>query len=233
METRESSDDKKKKLLREHVYTSIKNSIITGEREPRSRLIEERLAEDMGTSRTPVREAFQKLEKEGLIYTRSQHGFAVKGVSLEEVEEIFGLRSVLEAYAGFLATSRITQGELNTLEEIIRKEDECLTHIDAEEFIRLDQEFHDVLHRAAKSPRLYALLQDLKDSMHRYRVIILRYHRKHSAAVEDHRKIVAEIRAGNAKQVEKLIRMHMTRGEDLIKKKIGAITQRGAYPLTL
>ena len=120
METRESSDDKEK-LFWEHVYGSIKNSIITGEREPHSRLIEERLAEDMGTSRTPVREAFQKLEKEGLIYMRPQHGFAVKGVSVEEVEEIFGLRSVLEGYAGFLATSRITRGELNTLEEGYRK----------------------------------------------------------------------------------------------------------------
>ena len=224
METRESSDDKKKRLLTEHVYTSIKNSIITGEREPRSRLIEERLAEDMGTSRTPVREALQKLEKEGLIYTRSQHGFAVKGVSLEEVEEIFGLRSVLEAYAGFLATSRITQGELKTLEEIIRREDECLTHKDAEEFIWLDEEFHDVLHRAAKSSRLYALLHDLKDFMHRYRVIILRYHKRPGVAVEDHRKMVAAIKARNAKQVEKLIRKHMTRGEDLLKKKIRAVT---------
>ena len=224
METRESSDDKKKRLLTEHVYTSIKNSIITGEREPHSRLIEERLAEDMGTSRTPVREAFQKLEKEGLIYKRPQHGFAVKGVSLQEVEEIFGLRSVLEGYAGFLATSRITQGELKTLEEIIRREDECLTHRDAEEFIRLDHQFHDVLHRAAKSSRLYALLHDLNDSMHRYRVIILRYHKRPGLAVEDHKKMVAGIKARNAKQVEKLIRKHMTRGKDLIKKKIRAVT---------
>jgi DNA-binding GntR family transcriptional regulator len=224
METRESSDDKKKRLLGEHVYASIKNSIITGEREPHSRLIEERLAKDMGTSRTPVREAFQRLEKEGLIYMRPQHGFAVKGVSVEEVEEIFGLRSVLEGYAGFLATSRITQGELNTLEEVITREDDCLTHMNNEEFIRLDQEFHDVLHRAAKSPRLYALLQNLKDSMHRYRVIILRYHKRPGVAVDDHRKMVAGIRARNAQQVERLIRTHMSRGEDLIKKKIRAVT---------
>ena len=110
------------------------------------------------------------------------------------------------------------------MRRVIGREDDCLTYMNNEEFIRLDQEFHDVLNRAAKSPRLYALLQNLKDSMHRFRVIILHYYRKHSAAVEDHRRMVAGIRARNAQQVERLIRTHMTRGEDLIKKKIRAVT---------
>ncbi len=104
MKTRGSGEErkrKKKRLLREHVYGGIKNAIISGEFEPGKRLIEERLAEDMKTSRTPVREAIQKLEKEGLIQRLSRGGFSVKGVSEEEVEEVFGLREVLEGYAGF------------------------------------------------------------------------------------------------------------------------------------
>ena len=112
MSKKENVEDRKKKkkrLLREHVYVSIKNAIIGGDFEPGKRLIEEKLAEDMKTSRTPVREAIQKLEKEGLIYRLPRGGFAVKGVTEEEVDEVFGLRGILEGYAGFLATERMEE----------------------------------------------------------------------------------------------------------------------------
>ncbi|MGD0228804.1 MAG: GntR family transcriptional regulator [Syntrophorhabdales bacterium] len=223
MNDKRSGDDrkrKKKKLLREQVYSGIKNSIISGEFEPGRRLIEERLAEDMKTSRTPVREAIQKLEKEGLIYRLPRGGFAVKGVSEDEIEEVFGLRAVLEGYAGYLATARIKEEELKSLEEIIGMEEAILHDMDIEEFIRLDGEFHDNLYRAAKNNRLHGLLNDLRDYMYRYRMIILRYGRKAALAVQDHKDMIASIRAKNARQVEKLVRKHMGRGKDIIKKKI-------------
>jgi DNA-binding GntR family transcriptional regulator len=211
---------KKKKLLREQVYTSIKGAIIGGEFEPGRRLIEEKLAEDMKTSRTPVREAIQKLEKEGLIYRLPRGGFAVKGVSEDEVEEVFGLRGILEGYAGYLATARMNEEELKALEDVIAKEEQCLLNMNPEEFIRLDGEFHDILYKASKNNRLYGLLNDLRDYMYRYRVIILRYQRKPQLAIQDHKEMVSSIRSKNARQVEKLVRKHMTRGKEVIKKKI-------------
>ncbi len=216
----ENQRRKKKNLLREQVYGGIKNAIISGEFEPNRRLIEEKLAEDMKTSRTPVREAIQKLEKEGLIYRLPRGGFAVKAVSEGEVDEVFGLRGILEGYAGFLATARIDEEELAALEDIIRKEETCLQDMNVDEFIRLDGEFHDVLYRASKNNRLYTLLNDLRDYMFRYRVIILRYQRKPHLAVQDHKEMVSSMKARNARQVEKLVRKHMTRGKDVIKKKI-------------
>ena len=223
MDTTDNREDTKKRLLKERIYTGIKNSIITGELEPRTRLIEESLAEAMQASRTPVREAFQKLEKEGLIYRRPRGGYAVKGVAEEEVDEIFGLRSVLEGYAGFLAASRITREELKSLKDIVRQEQACLKNMHAEEFIELDTQFHDVLHRAAKNSRLYTLLQGLRDYTYRYRVIILRYHPNPGVAVEDHKKMVQCMKARNARQIETLIRRHMNRGKNLIKRKLRQI----------
>jgi DNA-binding GntR family transcriptional regulator len=223
MNKKENADDrkrKKKRLLREHVYAGIKNAIIGGDFEPGKRLIEEKLAEDMKTSRTPVREAIQKLEKEGLIYRLPRGGFAVKGVTEEEVDEVFGLRGILEGYAGFLATERMEEEELKSLEDIIVLEEECLRNMNADEFIRLDSEFHDVLYKAAKNNRLYNLLNDLRDYMYRYRVIIQRYQRKPQLAVQDHREMLSSMRNKNARQVEKLVRKHMTRGKEIIKKKI-------------
>jgi DNA-binding GntR family transcriptional regulator len=223
MNSKANSEDrkkKKKKLLREQVYASIKNAIIGGEFEPGKRLIEEKLAEDMNTSRTPVREAIQKLEKEGLIYRLPRGGFAVKGVSEEEVEEVFGIRGILEGYAGYLATARMNIEELKALEDIISREEMCLQNMNNEEFIELDGEFHDILYKAAKNNRLYGLLNDLRDYMYRYRVIILRYQRKPQLAIQDHKEMVSSIKNKNARQVEKLVRKHMTRGKDIIKKKI-------------
>ena len=223
MNKKENAEDrrkKKKRLLREQVYVAIKGAIIGGEFDPGRRLIEEKLAEDMKTSRTPVREAIQKLEKEGLIYRLPRGGFAVKGVTEEEVEEVFGLRGVLEGYAGFLATERMDENELASLEKIIALEEACLLDMNTEEFIRLDGEFHDVLYRAAKNTRLYNLLHDLRDYIYRYRVIIMRYQRKPSLAVKDHKEMVNSIKSKSAKQVEKLVRKHMTRGKEVIKKKI-------------
>jgi DNA-binding GntR family transcriptional regulator len=211
---------KKKRLLREQVYNNIKNAIINGNFESNRRLIEERLAEDMATSRTPVREAIQKLEKEGLIFRLPRGGFAVKGVTEEEVEEVLGLRSVLEGYAGYLATSRINDEELKALEDIVRREENVLSDLKPDGFIQLDAEFHDILYKAAKNKRLYTLLNDLRDYMYRYRVIILRYQRKPHLAVRDHKEMVAWMKAKNGRQVEKLVRKHIIRGKDIIKKKI-------------
>jgi DNA-binding GntR family transcriptional regulator len=220
VKTKNSPSTKKKRLLREHVYKSIKNAVISGDLEPNRRLIEEKLAEEMETSRTPVREAIQKLEKEGLIYRLPRGGFAVKGITEDELEEVFGLRSVLEGYAGYLATTRILPDEFKTLDQIVSEEEECLKKMNADDFIRLDGEFHDVLYRAAKNVRLYTLLNDLRDYMYRYRIIILRYQRKHHLAVEDHKNLLSWLKAKNGKQVEKLLRKHMIRGKDIIKRKI-------------
>jgi DNA-binding GntR family transcriptional regulator len=220
MDMADSREKRKKKFLRDRVYTGIKNSIISGELEPRKRLIEETLAEAMQASRTPVREAFRKLEEEGLVYRRPRGGYAVKGLTEDEVDEIFGLRSILEGYAGFLAASRITRDELKGLKDIVRQQEACLKEMDTEKFIELDAQFHDALHRTAKNQRLYTLLQGLKDHMYRYRVIILRYHPKPGVAVEDHKKLVQGLEARKARQAESLIRKHMTRGEKLIKRKL-------------
>ncbi|MGA2109840.1 MAG: GntR family transcriptional regulator, partial [Syntrophorhabdales bacterium] len=105
--TSREKPSKKDGRLRDQAYASIKNAIITAQLEPNRRLIEETIAADMGTSRTPVREALQKLEKEGLILRRPQTGFVVKGIAEEEVEDILDLQCLLEGHAGRLAASRI------------------------------------------------------------------------------------------------------------------------------
>lgn len=230
--TGRKNSNKKSEVLRDRAYASIKNAIITARLEPNRRLVEETLAADIGVSRTPVREALQKLEKEGLIFKLTNAGFAVKGVSEEEVEEILGLQCVLEAYAGRLATESITEKEMRSLNDIIARQEECLADANTEKFIRLDSEFHDAIHRAAKNTRLYELAQNLRDCMDRYRVIVFcSSHAKLSLSVKDHKQIVSLMRTKNARRIEKLISRHISRGKNVIKKKIGSQREeRPRYP---
>ena len=208
---------KKKGPLSDHVYRSIKDAIITAQRKPYERLIEEAIAADLGTSRTPVREALQKLEKEGLIFRRPENGFAVKGVAEEEVEDILDLQCLLEGYAGRLAASRITDDELRSLNDLVSRQEDCS---DTETFIRLDGEFHDALHRAAKNARLYDLVQGLRDSIDRYRIIVFRSQARLHLSVKDHKELVSLMKTKNGRKIEKLIRTHLIRGKHIIKKTI-------------
>jgi DNA-binding GntR family transcriptional regulator len=211
---------KKVRPLRDRVYASIKNAIITAQLKPNQRVVEERMAADIGSSRTPVREALQKLEREGLIFRPPRTGFVVKGVTEEEVEDILDLQCVLEGYAGRLATQRITKDEITHLDDLIKRQEECVMNADTEMFIGLDAEFHDTLHRAAKHARLYDLVQGLRDCMDRYRVIIFRSHAKLYLSIKDHKEVVSLMKTKNARQIEKLIGKHMVRGKNIIKNKI-------------
>jgi DNA-binding GntR family transcriptional regulator len=211
---------KKVRPLRDRVYASIKNAIITAQLKPNQRVVEERMAADIGSSRTPVREALQKLEREGLIFRPPRTGFVVKGVTEEEVEDILDLQCVLEGYAGRLATQRITKDEITHLDDLIKRQEECVMNADTEMFIGLDGEFHDTLHRAAKHARLYDLVQGLRDCMDRYRVIIFRSHAKLYLSIKDHKEVVSLMKTKNARQIEKLIGKHMVRGKNIIKNKI-------------
>jgi DNA-binding GntR family transcriptional regulator len=211
---------RKGRFLREQVYKSLKASMLNGVLPPNKRLIEERLAEEMGTSRTPVREAIQKLEKEGLIHKLPKGGFAVSTITDEDIEEVFGIRSVLEGYAGYLATSRATDDDIRSLEETVQQEEECLRRKDTEEIIRLNTEFHDRLYKAAKSSKLYSIINDLRDYIYRYRIIIFRYEGMAEISIKDHKDMIGLMKAKNARQVEKLVRKHIIRGGELVKKKM-------------
>ncbi|NLW36834.1 MAG: GntR family transcriptional regulator [Syntrophorhabdus aromaticivorans] len=217
---------RKDKFLREQVYRKLRESILNIALEPNKRLIEEKLAAEMGTSRTPVREAIQKLEKEGLIHKLPRGGFAVNVITNEDIEEVFGIRSVLEGYAAYLATTRATDDDLRLLENIVKKQEECIDQAETDEIVRLNTEFHDILYKSAKSKKLYTIINDLRDFIYRYRILVLRYEGMASIAIQDHKDMIAQMKARNARRVEKLVRKHIVRGMGLIKKKIRQEAQK-------
>ena len=211
---------RKGKFLREQVHKRLKDSIVNEVLPPNKRLIEEKIAAEMGTSRTPVREAMQKLEKEGLIHKLPRGGYAISVITISDIEEVFGIRSILEGHAAYLATLRVTDEDIKALEEIVRKEEKRLTEKNTDELVTLNTEFHEKLYKAARSAKLYGMINDLRDYIYRFRIIIFRYPDMAEISIQDHKDMISLMKAKRATKVERLVRKHIIRGRNLIKKKI-------------
>ncbi len=215
---------RKGRFLREQVHKKLKENIINGILPPHKRLIEEKIAAEMEMSRTPVREAIQKLEKEGLIHKLPRGGYAISVVTVEDIDDVFGLRSVIEGYAAYLATQRATGEDIKALEDIVIKEEQYLQEKKYDEIIKLNTEFHEKLYKSARSSKLYTMIYDLRDYIHRFRVMLLRYQDFVEISINDHKDMLVLMKAKNSARVEKLVRRHIIRGKNLLKKRIKRVS---------
>ena len=202
-----------RKSLGQHVYQDLRQAIVRGEIAAGSRLVENRIAEAMGISRTPVREAIHKLEREGLIEQRQKGGFVVVGISRNDIEEIFGIRSVLESYAAGLAALRHTKGDLAGLE---KKIDEFQDNLDAgrmDRLVKINTEFHQLLYALSGNSRLIRMIGTLQDQFHRFRKIILARKSLARKSNEDHRRMLVYIRKKDVEETEGLVKKHILKGQ--------------------
>ena len=163
-----------RKSLGQHVFENLKNAIIKGDITPGGRLIESRLAETLGISRTPVREAIHKLEREGYLQKLPRGGFSVPGLSRDDVEETFGIRSILESYAARLAAKKHCQEDLKPLEHKIKIYQQHLDCKNLDALPDINTEFHDLLYALSKSPKLIHMINNLRDQIYRFRQMILK-----------------------------------------------------------
>ncbi|NWF91313.1 MAG: GntR family transcriptional regulator [Syntrophaceae bacterium] len=210
----------KRKPLREEVYDALKRSILHGKLKGGQRLIEEQLADQTGISRTPVREAFYKLERDGLAMHRPQGGFVVREFTVEDVEEIFGIRIALESYAAYLATLHMTPDKLSALEKKIQETEKALRNGEEEKVVELHTEFHDLLYQSCQSKKLTEMINNFRDYFYRYRSALLKTRYGIHASMEGHRRMVEAMKKRDPRLVERLVRKHLERGKEIILKEI-------------
>jgi len=209
--------------VRGRVYEYLKTAILSGHLNPGEKLTEEHLAKKIGVSRTPVREAFHKLESEGLIKLRKKRGFIVSRDSREEVEELFELRSILEGYTLRLISQNISDETLNQLDLFIRNAEEALTRRKIEEVFRWNTRFHDMLHElVAHKSRLYSLIVNIRKYVLRYRKDTLQYPDGGRRSVEGHKKIIMALRLRDPDLCERMMREHIQEAkEDALQNLFG------------
>jgi DNA-binding GntR family transcriptional regulator len=207
-----------RKSLGEHVFESLKHSIIRGKISSGEWLVESHVAETLGISRTPVREAIHKLEREGLIERQPRGGFTVLGLKRDDIEETFGIRSVLEGYAARLAAVKHEAQELEKLENKIDEFQNALDRKKMNLLPGINTEFHDLLYSLSKSPRLINMINGLRDQIYRYRQMILKERKFASTSNVDHKKMLKYIRKRDAEGAERLVRGHILRGQEMVLK---------------
>ena len=210
----------KKKSLREEVYESLRKSILHGKLKAGQRLIEEQLAHQIGISRTPVREAFHKLERDDLVSRLPKKGFAVREFTKADVEEIFGIRSALESYAAYLATLHMAPEKISSLEKNIDETERAMESGDYDKVVQLHTEFHNVLYKSCKSRKLLDMINNYSDYFYRYRGALVRTDNGFQSSTEDHRRMLEAMKKKDPRLVERIVRKHLGKGKDIVLKEI-------------
>jgi DNA-binding GntR family transcriptional regulator len=198
------------KPLREMVFESLREAIILGRLKPGERLMEIQLAEEMGVSRTPVREAIRKLELEGFVVMVPRKGAYVAGVSVKDIADVFEVRSALEGLAAGLASERITEEEMEDLEKAILQisgEEDILT------VVKGDSLFHEIIYKASRNQRLTQIITHLQEQINRFRLTSLSVPGRLKIAVGEHKKIVEAINSRNTDLANRLASEHMENAE--------------------
>ncbi len=213
------------KPLREVVFEALREAIIKGILKPGERLMEIQLAEELGVSRTPVREAFRKLELEGFVVMVPRKGAYVAGISLKDIAAVFEVRAALEGLAAGLAAERITEGELEELERLLVQMAELIEKGEFSEFVKLDTQFHDVLYKSSRNQRLIQILSTLRDEIQRFRAVSLSYPGRMREALEEHRKIVEAIAARDEDLAKKLAAEHIENAEASILNSVRGLQE--------
>lgn len=208
------------KPLRELVFESLREAIIMGNLRPGERLMEIQLAEQMGVSRTPVREAIRKLELEGLVVMVPRKGAYVAGLSIKDIADVFEIRKALEGLAAELAADRISDEEIENLERVLHRLADSVEHKKLDEFIDVDTEFHAVLFQAGRNDRLSQMISNLREQIHRFRNTSLSMPGRMTAALEEHRKIVEAISQHDVDEAKRLAQEHIENAENTIMELI-------------
>jgi len=221
MPTRPSRASRRAVAASRAVYDWLVAAIRSGRLAPGQPLREEALARQLRCSRTPVREALQRLRAEGYVERSRRRGLAVAQPTQEELLDLCVVRETLEGLAARLAAKGITTSEVYFLEALCQDMERALERDDLHELARLNAEFHAVLWRAARNRFLAQELQRIWLLITRQPVTTLSYPGRAREALEEHRALLDAIRRGDADRAEQLARQHMARAQ-MIRMRIAA-----------
>ncbi len=195
--------------LRDVVFNTLRQAILRGELKPGERLMEIQLANKLGVSRTPIREAIRKLELEGLVLMIPRKGAEVAEIREKGLRDVLEVRKALEELSVQLACDRITPEQISELEKAAAEFGRASKYEDVTEIAQADVKFHDVIYQASDNQRLMQLLNNLGEQMYRYRVEYLKNAAVFGQLVEEHEKLIRHIKNHEKEMAVKIICEHI------------------------
>ncbi len=210
--------------LRDVVFNTLRRAILTGQLKPGERLMEVHLANKLGVSRTPIREAIRKLELEGLVVMIPRKGAQVAKITEKSLQDVLEVRRSLDALIAELACERITNEQLKELEEAATAFEEATkdpaSASDTTSIAKADVRFHDIIVEATGNSRLKSLVNNLSEQMYRYRFVYLKDVSSHATLVKEHRIIFESISARDKETASNAAKMHIDNQQKAIIRHI-------------
>lgn len=206
--------------LRDVVFQTLRQAILKGELQPGERLMEIKLAERLGVSRTPIREAIRKLELEGLVVMVPRKGAAVANITEKDTKNVLEVRRTLEMFAVEVACERITEEQMQQLEKAAKDFEASKGSMDLIRIAETDMKFHEIIYEATQNERLVQMLNNLRENMYRYRIEYLKDPNYYDSLVGEHREILDAIAAGDKEHARMCMRAHIDNQQLAVISKI-------------
>ncbi|UCF32181.1 MAG: GntR family transcriptional regulator [bacterium] len=207
---------KKHKTLREQIASSLRESIIQGELPPGQKLTEPELAERLGISRTPIREAFRQLESEGFLTVIPRRGAVVSTITVKEIKDFYELKSLLEGYAARVAAERINLKDIEKLEKINNQLEDLAERGHVEGFFRKNEEFHNCFLQLCGNEKLMELRNTMVKRFLGFRMATLSLPGRLMESVRQHRSIIKAFQKRDGRLAEAIVVEHaLLGGEEL------------------
>jgi DNA-binding GntR family transcriptional regulator len=203
----------KNRSLKEQAYDVLKTMILTGKLE-RGRLYNEmKWAQQLGVSRTPVREALLELSSEGMIDFLPNKGVMIREITTKQVKEVFEIRQIIEGYVTQAIGKGLTASDVKKLDSLIKRQKEQAGKNDNEAFIETDRDFHVFLASRMDNQRLESILQNLRDQIHLMGIYALMNRGRTEQVLAEHIEILTALKEGNAKKAQKAMIRHLKNTE--------------------
>lgn len=206
--------------LRGKVFNLLQNDILNGVYQTGDSLVETKLSEELGVSRTPIREAIRQLELEGLVQSIPNKGTFVKGISAQDIEDIYTIRMLIEGLAARWATEKVTDAIIKELKEVVELEEFYTSKNDVSHLLQYDTKFHDIIFKASKSMPLMHTLSAFHNYIQRARNMSLNNPERANMVLSEHKSILQAIIEKDASKAERLTTEHVRNAKiNLLKSK--------------
>ena len=195
--------------LRDVVFNTLRQAILRGELKPGERLMGIQLANKLGVSRTPIREAIRKLELEGLVLMIPRKGAEVAEITEKSLRDVLEVRRALEELSVQLACEKITKEEIRELERVAKEFQQVVKSSDITEIAEVDVRFHDIIYTATDNQKLIQLLNNLREQMYRYRVEYLKRDGVFPQLIAEHEAIIRHIENNEKEKATEVMCRHI------------------------
>lgn len=204
--------------LRDVVFNTLRQAILYGKLQPGERLMEISLANRLGVSRTPVREAIRKLEIEGLVIMVPRKGAQVAPITEKDLKDVLEVRLGLEELAMNSACERITDEQLKGMFQAMKEFEECMQSDDISKLAQADEDFHELIYQATGNLRLIQIINNLREQIYRYRLEYLKDKNVGESLAAEHQELYNALQARDADRAIQCMKKHIHNQQQAIVK---------------